>query len=474
MRTLSNNLPSSMVYQVTRDAAGRMRFLQVSDGCERLYGIAAAEMLLDAYVMYDRIEPEDRAQLRAAADRSSTAMSTVDMPVRVRHRDGSQRWIRIVSAPRRIEDGLVCWDGIQTDITQERAIQARERESAAMLQAVVESANDAIVGVDATGRITVFNPAAQRIFRYPAAAAIGRPITLILADDGAAAPAPAGGAPAIDLAERLGASRLRGLRSDGARLELEMSVAELQVNGQQYFSAIIRDVTDRVRTERALVQYQVELTELTQALLAQERSTTSRLAQVLHDELGQTLAAIRIDFVTDVPLAGADEQARHARVDRLIDQAVREVRGVLAELRPAVLEDAGLVEALENDLATPRMAPAGIAVELSVSPGLRAQRWDAKVEYAAFMVAREAIGNALRHARATRVQVDVVGSASLLRLEVRDNGAGFETSEQSARPGHLGMVGMRERSIAIGARFEVRSVVGAGTSVVLTWREHGQ
>ena len=77
--------------------------------------------------------------------------------------------------------------------------------------------------------------------------------------------------------------------------------------------------------------------------------------------------------------------------------------------------------------------------------------------------------NALRHARATLVRVTLSGGACALRLEVTDNGVGFATDTPTARPGHLGMVGMRERSIAIGARFEVRSSPGGGTSVCLAW-----
>jgi signal transduction histidine kinase len=279
---------------------------------------------------------------------------------------------------------------------------------------------------------------------------------------------------ALNLAEHLGASRVRGLRSDKVHLELEMSVSQVQANGQQYFTAILRDITDRVRTERALVQYQVELTELTQALLAQEKATASRLAQALHDELGQTLAAIRIDFVSEALLTSPQERARHARVDRLIDQAVREVRQVLAELRPAILDESGLHEALKNDLAGPRMTADGVQISLVAPPELRAQRWDPSVEYAAFMVTREAIANAVRHSQASTVRVSLSGGASSLRLEVSDNGEGFEQAAQTARPGHLGMVGMRERSIAIGARFEVISSPGHGTSVVLAWQERDQ
>jgi hypothetical protein len=228
-------------------------------------------------------------------------------------------------------------------------------------------------------------------------------------------------------------------------------------------------VTDRVRTERSIVQYQLELTELTHQLMAQEKATASRLAQVLHDQLGQTLTAMRIDFVGEAQFADPAQNARHARVDRLIDLAVREVRQVLVELRPTLLDERGLVEALDNELRTRRVAADSLHLLLDAPAGLATQRWDADVEYAAFMVAREAIGNALRHAKATLVRVTLSGGAGALHLEVTDNGVGFATDTPTARPGHLGMVGMRERSIAIGARFEVRSSPGGGTSVCLAW-----
>ena len=72
------------------------------------------------------------------------------------------------------------------------------------------------------------------------------------------------------------------------------------------------------------------------------------------------------------------------------------------------------------------------------------------------------------------MRVSLSGNAGSLRLEVSDNGEGFEAAAQAARPGHLGMVGMRERSIAIGARFEVTSSPGRGTSVILNWQERDQ
>jgi PAS domain S-box-containing protein len=396
--------------------------------------------------------------------------------MRVRHTDGRERWIQITSAPRRLANGNTCWDGVQTDITARRVAEMRERQNEALLAAVVDSASDAIVSGDLQGRITLFNPAAERIFRRSAAEVLGSGFSALVSlrsDTPGERQAEAPGEMRTEgevLQRMLGSSRVLGIRADGVRLELEASVTLVTVNNRRVFNAILRDVTERVRTERALVQYQSELTELTQALMAQEKATTSRLAQVLHDQLGQTLAAIRIEFVADAPSFDAAETARHARVDKLIDQAVREVRQVLVELRPTVLDERGLCEALDNEMNGPRMSSGEVAMDLIASDELRAQRWSADVEYAAFMVAREAIANALRHAKATSVFVVVDGGPSTLRLEISDNGSGFEPREMSAKPGHLGMVGMRERSIAIGARFEVNSSPGRGTSVCLTWQ----
>jgi signal transduction histidine kinase len=205
--------------------------------------------------------------------------------------------------------------------------------------------------------------------------------------------------------------------------------------------------------------------------MAQEKATNRRLAQALHDQLGQTLTAMRIDFVSEAALPDATQAARHARVDRLIDQAVREVRQVLVDLRPTLLDEQGLAAALDNELRTRSRTAAGVDLLLDVPPALAAQRWPADVEYAAFMVAREAVANALQHAGPTQVRVSVAGGPLALLLEIDDDGAGIAAGETSARPGHLGMVGMRERCIAIGARFDVTAAPRSGTTVRLSWED---
>lgn len=226
----------------------------------------------------------------------------------------------------------------------------------------------------------------------------------------------------------------------------------------------------RWRNEQALEGYRRDLSSLTRRLMITEKTTTHRLAQMLHDQLGQTLAAVRLGFDAVFAACGANvapqAQQRALRVSALIDQAVREVREVLVELRPPLLHEQGLVAALDNEL---RIHPLVCDdVELRLDPdGCGRMRWPADVEYSAFMIAREAIANALRHARPRSVLVRLRGGDGALRMRIADDGSGVV--RDASRSGHLGIVGMRERALAIGAHFAIESAPGCGTTVVLDW-----
>lgn len=349
----------------------------------------------------------------------------------------------------------------------------RLREQGEVLSAVVDAASDAIIGVDERGRVTLSNPAAARIFGLSAGQMLDQPLERLL-------PAAAGRPLAEWLAPQAdpdtherGVRRVGGLRADGTALELEASVSEVRVRGRWLVTAILRDVTERSRAERALRRYRSELSELTQRLLDQEKVTTRRLAQTLHDQLGQTLGAIRLSFDALCGLRPADADARWLERERklgeLVDTAIAEVRQALVILRPPLLESAGLQAALDNELHSRRTDAGDVALVLAVQPGAQDCRWPADVEYAAFMVAREALSNALLHARASQVRLEIDGDADRLQLSVQDDGIGLSDGLAQGRPGHLGMVGMRERALAIGARLTVAGGPDGGTHVTLVW-----
>lgn len=208
-----------------------------------------------------------------------------------------------------------------------------------------------------------------------------------------------------------------------------------------------------------------ELARLSRRLLEQERQTSRRLAHTLHDELGQTLAALRLHWEAYRGAATPQRGDMEERIAHLVVLANRQVRTMLAELSPPLLDELGLAAALDNEIRQQRGGSGEPHVSLRVAGTAQLQRWPADVEYAAFMVAREALQAALRQAGAIHVNLD--GDDGLLELQV--------TGDRSACSGGTpatdapGPVGMRERALAIGASLHVEDTAGHGSTVSLTW-----
>lgn len=366
-------------------------------------------------------------------------------------RDGGRYWAELALYPLPEDGGHAL---LIRDLTAHRQAERRLAESQARLAALVASANDGIISVDGARRVTLYNPAAERIFGVAAEAVVGRTLP---------PPIPA---------QLIAGGRMQAQRADGSRVELEASISEADAGGAQVTTAIVRDITARVRAEEALLRYQQELHSLTQQLMTQEKVTTARLAQALHDQLGQTLAALRLTLDAIAPAGAPDGRDAVGRARDLAAQAVREVRHVLIDLRPPLLDEQGLVPALENEVAlqSERHADIDLLFDQALADPLR--RWPADVEYAAFMVAREALANALQHARASVVRTTVSAELDDLRIEVEDDGQGSVAAGPGVRffrPGHFGVVGMRERAAAVGARFTIEERRDAGVLVRFEW-----
>lgn len=352
----------------------------------------------------------------------------------------------------------------------QRAAQAL-RESEARMRNLFEHLADGVLLVDAEGRIEDANPSAESMFGCAPGELAAVPMSSLLAE-----PIDrerwAQELPGLQSAQA-GLSEWEMQRRDGTRFPAELSAKPLDA---RRVVAVLRDIGARRAAEQALLHYQAELSDLAQRLMAQERTTTRRVAQALHDRLGQTLAAARLRVGALDLHRGGDAAAVRAdalpALERLLEQAVAETRQVLSELRPPLLEDQGLAAALDNEFRRPDPAGAPAAVPaLAATPSAQAQRWPAEVEYAAFMVAREAVANAAQHAQARHIVVALDGGPKGLELVVDDDGIGLAPALAKGRPGHLGIVGMRERALAIGARFAVVPRPKGGTRVKLSWGE---
>jgi PAS domain S-box-containing protein len=350
--------------------------------------------------------------------------------------------------------------------------QVREHD---MLDAVLKLIPDAVISVDLAGHIKTFNPAAERIFGRSSASVQGGPVDLLIparfsTDHQAAMQRFA----RLDgEARMMGLRRVKGLRADGQEIELEGIISHVNLPQGERLLVTLHDVTMRVQAEAQLQHSRAQLAELTRKLMTQERVLVKRLAQVLHDQLGQTLAAIRMCHETLVDLQTAqtppDWQHLQERMGTLIGQAIAQVRQVLQDLRPPLLEEQGLSVALDNELRNRALGAPRMDISINVPPKLELMRWPAEVEYAAFMVVREAVENALRHSGASAIAVDLSGNALKLHLSVIDNGVGLPEGV-GLGGGHLGLLGMRERAQAVGASVSYGRAQEAGTHVAFHWQ----
>jgi PAS domain S-box-containing protein len=384
-----------------------------------------------------------------------------------RHAGGDWRWFHT--------QGQAVWDaagratymaGTTFDITERKRAEAALRESEAYRRSLFEQLGDGVLLLDREQHVLDANPQALAMLGYSR----DELLRLVASD---LLPAFEHGRVDEDIRKVMsGQPHLAEwdfLRKDGSHFSVEANARRLD---DRRFIAVIRDITLRRASQFALLTYQLELSELAQRLLSQEKMTTQRVAQTLHDGLGQTLAAARLTLDASLSVFGATMpaalKAQSQQILVLLEQAVREVRQVLNELRPPLLDDQGLAGALENEIGA-RAIVGGADVLLEVSDADAAQRWPGDVEYGAFMVAREAIANARQHAGASLIRVMLGSAAGSLSLDVLDDGCGIPASVIHGRPGHLGIVGMRERAIAIGAHFAVDQGLQGGTRVTLRW-----
>jgi signal transduction histidine kinase len=214
------------------------------------------------------------------------------------------------------------------------------------------------------------------------------------------------------------------------------------------------------------------LGQLHRRLEAAKEDERRFIAHELHDELGQTLTALKLRLQLGARAAAAPSSGAGEAV-ALVDDLIARVRKMSVDLRPPLLDEVGLVPALRAYLEA-QSSLSGIAMELEEGTEKTPLRLDgrlpAELEIVCFRVAQESITNALRHASARHVSVLIVRRKAAITISIRDDGRGFDvarTLDVAAAAGHLGVLGMRERARAHGGTFEVASRPGGGTIVTV-------
>jgi len=250
------------------------------------------------------------------------------------------------------------------------------------------------------------------------------------------------------------------------RAEEALKLAKEELS--RYSKNLERQVQSRTREIHsnitALKKAQDQLRRLSAGIMASQEKERSAIARELHDELGQVLTALRMDSVwlqERLKKSDAEASQRALTMCQLIDKNIEDVRGMAFRLRPGVLDDLGLVDALDwytTDFE--RRTEITCVFEYDHVPQL-----SETMATAAYRITQEAITNVTRHASASRVEVVLKARNSMLTLAVVDDGCGFNPLELSDSEG-LGVAGMRERASLVGGSLEVFSEPGKGCRVL--------
>lgn len=453
-----------------------------------LYGLPADEPASpDTWLA--RVHDDDRPRMLALREEmwTSKTKDSWESTFRIVRPDGTLAWIQ--SRGRVSRDGkgdVTRLTGLDLDFNQhhhlEEMLQAlRDEEHDRTLRALLETAAQGILSVDAAGLIVTANPALETMFGWGVGELIGHSVEELLPlrfrDAHVRHRTGYFAAPRARLMG--GGLDLVGRRKDGSTFAIEVSLNHVQTPGGGRTFAFVTDIADREAARLALQERTAELeyrtTQLRQMasdLTLAEQHAREQIAKTLHDGLQQQLviAALHLDqqLERDRDSGGAPSELV-AEAKHQLDEAIAAARSLSFELYPPVLQLAGLPAAM-TWLANWMYAKYRLPVRVTADPRADSARKD--VRTLLYESVREVIFNAVKHAQADRVTLDLaLDDDDQLRITISDEGIGFDPArlDDRSKSGQVGwgLFSIRERLTLLGGRCEIESVPGAGTRVQL-------
>jgi PAS domain S-box-containing protein len=355
--------------------------------------------------------------------------------------------------------------GALIEIEVQRDFEHRLDRSETIYRTVVNAMTEGIVAQSAFGEIITCNPRAEQILGLSADQMVGRtsldPRWRAIREDGREF---SGAEHPSMVTLRTGQpcqNVIMGVhKPDGSLIWISINTEPLVLEGSTGLHGVVATFLDI--TERKRLQSE----DLAARIIAAQEQERARLSHDLHDEVGQTLTALKINL-SRAQQGCANATARHCfdQAQEITERLMGDVRSLAHQLRPTELDELGLVAALRSHLDKV-IRPLGLVVTLQEN--IREQRLPPELELCCFRVIQEALTNCVRHAQATQIEVMVALASGQLNFSVRDNGQGFVVGQLlsgAASVNSLGLVGMRERVAAIGGQIFIASTLGQGTEV---------
>jgi len=407
-----------------------------------------------------------REALRKASDPRGSGVLEVEF--RITRGDGATRWIRARS--RTVFSGdnparPLRTNGTVQDVTEWKVIARKVKDTEEAYRTLVDSAQDGLAIVRG-GRTLFANPALARITGYTPEELVAMTTeeneALVHPEDlGRFAQQPGEG---VVYPGPPGILSFRIRRKDGTVRDIEAQMHPVEYDGAPALEVAYRDVSEVKAARDALGEAHRKMRNLAAHLLRAREEERRKVAQEIHDELGQILAALKMDLHWLRKRVREGPEAVVAKVDSMIDlgeRTIAVVQRISSDLRPKMLDDLGLEPALDwlaSDFQ--RRTQVDCSISVSVPPGMIGGN-TATILY---RVVQEALSNVGRHSRARKARVQLERVDGCMELRVEDDGIGI-TPAQCAASDSFGIIGMHERVEGIGGTVVVAGQPGKGTAV---------
>lgn len=438
-RKIAGSIPGIVAEFRTGSGEEWISFDYVGPQITRRYEITPEELVIDPLFILARIPKGYREELTGLLEVTELPGMMVDFQFPLRWRDGRDYWFHTFASLSGVSGNVKIWSSVTLDITRTKLLEADLSKNRANLRAFIDNVKVAMASVDREGRLLFINPEFLRLIDWLWDTRVGKGMIFYEFVP----------AELITVVEKRLGQVLLGRRfdeeisvsPDDAGRALRIVVNPIYEKGEIIgVSVIIHDLT--------------EIYDLQNRVFEASRMEQKRIGQELHDGLCQELGGVAFlgQVLTDkLKKKGAREAEDAEKIYRYIDGILTQTRRISGGLYPVLLEEEGLVPALE-ELSSATSAMYGIRCECRAEYGNSLR--DPSRAIHLYRIVQEALNNAVRHGEADHVAIEIEGNESELSIRVRDNGRGFDPRNTGKG---MGLKTMKNRSRFIGGRLEVSS-----------------
>ncbi len=460
-RTLVEQIPAVVFMAFLDHGIGEA---YVSPQIESILGFSQEEWLNDPVRWYQQIHPDDKGRWSVEAAQLFLTGEPLKSFYRVIARDGRVVWFHCEAKMVRSDDGRPWFiHGVAFDISELKRAEEALKKNEELLHGLFEFAPDTVVVVDDEGKIVRVNAQVERMFGYSRDELMGRSIEMMIPERFAAKHTEyRRGYISEPHTRPMGAGlELFGKRKDGSEFPVDIMLSPMEAEGGSMVIGVIRDITRRKHAEEALREYADRFKFLSRRLMEVQELERRNIALELHDEIGQVLTGLKLTLEMGARLPPEKVGASLNKARVLVNDLMARARKLSLDLRPAMLDDLGLLPTLlwhmENYTAHTQ-----VRVYFRHG-GIEGRRFAPEVETAAYRIVQEALTNVARHAGIREVTVQLWTQKQTISIEVEDRGKGFNVEAALMASDNSGLAGMRERAMLLGGQLTIESQVDSGT-----------